>query len=1203
MRFIKSIFLLFLFALQVHAQEAGHGDVIYRARNVHAGNLVRVTYHNHGMMGGIRGDQSVVYSGEWPIGTGQVQMGNTSMYVMSELRLMSGIDTDNGDTTYAFVTPAIFCQGWDPNRFSYDSLGTFLGFEPLPGYLSLSQKDKDPFHAVAMSHQAYTWPSFWPDKREDANDPGWSGHWNGYFGKDQMNADEESYFVLDDYQYKKRLLGLPLPQPEPSEPDRGGLGLRMAVRGLQWSNPDAEDCIFWLYEIRNSGRLNLDKTLFGVNVGASSGALLGENTDYDDDVARFYREKALAVNYDWDNRGTRQYTPVPWVGFAFLESPGNPYDGIDNDGDGAMYGSGRILSQSDFIHFYAVGESVVLIDYNSDTYARTVVPMPAEGISFTVKGIKYIKRPNNPLEEIPRNLVDDNLNGLIDESDGAMTQDSVEYFLYLRSEYNDRDYLAKDYITGSGMDNLLIDERRDDGLDNDGDWDSDFDDVGMDGKPGTGDTGEGDGIPTPGYVNMPGEPNIDQVDVDESDQIGLTSFKFYLYGDVTYSNDDQMWDISRPGYFDTRSTDIGDHDYVFSCGFFPMLKGQEEFFSISMVYGWDEADILRNKEVIQRIYNSNYNFAIAPTKPTVRAVPGDQKVTLYWDDLAEMSFDRFLKTYDFEGYKIYRASHYTFGDAGSITDGLGYERFKKPIAIYDRVDSLFGFFPETFGTGVQFNMGSETGLVHAFVDSPLTNGLRYYYAVTAYDRGDIEKNIGPTETTIYVNVDPSGNIQFAENVVAVVPQAPSLGYVPPGFDQRPEPVGTGLTFGQVGVRYLEPSLLVDGHEYEVQFLDQSMDHMDNDFDGLVDDEDIDEFMPTVTTGLVLRNLSTESVVDTVPFFTYRLEHDEYKLVQNLYDDRDSDPRTLTVNLTGIELFVYNPPPSLIHMPELRINNGIQWSKNIDASTAYRLKMDIFKLGGFKDGIPYPRQFMIVFFDELVNTSDHLGVPQAKTGKEIPLPPVNVNYRVYDMQTGEELPFGVYDSTVDQKVVPKGFFSAKDRIIFFERLPGDSTMITFNLLNDAEEDTSFFRNYGRIIGAGDTIRLFYDFPFTGNTRYRFQVKGESIDGDYAKSNLSTIKAVPNPYVVTALWEPHNPYTSGRGPRQLQFIHLPQVCTIRIYAVDGTLVRVLEHDSPMNDGAESWDLMTKENMEVAYGIYLYHVEAPGIGEHVGRLLIIK
>jgi len=129
------------------------------------------------------------------------------------------------------------------------------------------------------------------------------------------------------------------------------------------------------------------------------------------------------------------------------------------------------------------------------------------------------------------------------------------------------------------------------------------------------------------------------------------------------------------------------------------------------------------------------------------------------------------------------------------------------------------------------------------------------------------------------------------------------------------------------------------------------------------------------------------------------------------------------------------------------------------------------------------------------------------------------------------------------------------------------------------------------------------PFNNEVKYRFAVKGQSVDNNIAKESLDRIKVVPNPYVVTALWEPHNPYTSGRGPRLLQFINLPAKCTIRIYTVDGTLVQTLFHDTNIRDGSESWDLMTKDNMDVAYGVYIYHVDAPGIGEHIGRMLIIK
>jgi hypothetical protein len=55
--------------------------------------------------------------------------------------------------------------------------------------------------------------------------------------------------------------------------------------------------------------------------------------------------------------------------------------------------------------------------------------------------------------------------------------------------------------------------------------------------------------------------------------------------------------------------------------------------------------------------------------------------------------------------------------------------------------------------------------------------------------------------------------------------------------------------------------------------------------------------------------------------------------------------------------------------------------------------------------------------------------------------------------------------------------------------------------------------------------------------------------------------------------------------------------------GELVRVLEHNSTLDNGQEYWDLLTKDNMEVAYGLYIFHVDAPGIGEKIGKFAIIK
>ncbi|HFE53535.1 MAG TPA: hypothetical protein ENK07_08825 [Bacteroidetes bacterium] len=62
-------------------------------------------------------------------------------------------------------------------------------------------------------------------------------------------------------------------------------------------------------------------------------------------------------------------------------------------------------------------------------------------------------------------------------------------------------------------------------------------------------------------------------------------------------------------------------------------------------------------------------------------------------------------------------------------------------------------------------------------------------------------------------------------------------------------------------------------------------------------------------------------------------------------------------------------------------------------------------------------------------------------------------------------------------------------------------------------------------------------------------------------------------------------------------------IKIFTVRGYLVDELIHDTGIEDGSESWDMLSKDGMEIAYGVYIYHVEAPGLGEKVGKFAVIK
>jgi hypothetical protein len=140
--------------------------------------------------------------------------------------------------------------------------------------------------------------------------------------------------------------------------------------------------------------------------------------------------------------------------------------------------------------------------------------------------------------------------------------------------------------------------------------------------------------------------------------------------------------------------------------------------------------------------------------------------------------------------------------------------------------------------------------------------------------------------------------------------------------------------------------------------------------------------------------------------------------------------------------------------------------------------------------------------------------------------------------------------------------------------------------------------------GDIFEIKVYKPFNSNDTLRFTTAGSFNSQTRAKISLDDVYVVPDPYVVTASWEKPLFYASGRGERRVDFINLPQECTIRIFTMSGKRVRTLHHSAMLtDDGTESWDLLTDDGLTVAFGVYIFHVEAPGIGSKIGKFAIIK
>ena len=95
-------------------------------------------------------------------------------------------------------------------------------------------------------------------------------------------------------------------------------------------------------------------------------------------------------------------------------------------------------------------------------------------------------------------------------------------------------------------------------------------------------------------------------------------------------------------------------------------------------------------------------------------------------------------------------------------------------------------------------------------------------------------------------------------------------------------------------------------------------------------------------------------------------------------------------------------------------------------------------------------------------------------------------------------------------------------------------------------------------------------------------------DQLAEALEMINVVPNPYYA------YSEYERTRLDTRVKITNLPERCTVKIYSVNGKLVRTFKKDSPVT--SIDWDLNNWKAIPVAGGVYLIHVDVPGVGEKV-------
>ena len=1023
------------------------------------------------------------------------------------------------------------------------------GFYPVFGYFNETSE------YPALSRLPDSWPTAgWPS----ADGYIWQGEWNGRFGRGVTYADLETYFVVNDAHDLEYLGEDDLVKYYPrfgskkigdnisiqSGKPWGGLGLRVETRGFQWNNPQARDAIFWEYNISNISEYDIPEVCFGYWVDNAIGG------DGSDEVGYFNDQ--LDLSYSWDENGIGISGLIPGImGFAYLESPGLAYDGIDNDNDG-------------------------ILDEKRDNQAVNFVG-PTDGIYDMSKFLDFYNLSAADLKD---------------------HWDADE----------DQDWEDGEDINGDGLYQSNENPGDDVGLDGVGPLELNY--TGPD---------QGEGNHRPDYVESVGcEPNFAATDVTESDMIGLTSFQLFPIfdqhpapaGSPWFRNDDVMWDLvsmdSLAEYYGT----IANLVELFASGPFPLYRGKTERISMAEIHSYDPLEGLNSsshiapalfqlKSIVQIIYEKDYRFAQPPKTPTLSTTEGDGYIMLSWDDAADkLTRDPFLGNInDFEGYKLFRSTDKYFSDAEVITDGYGTPMFLKPIYQCDLIDDYMGFTDFGLVNGAAYNLGDNTGIQHYFKDENVQNGRTYYYAVVAYDYGapDIGPGISPSENTTVIDIDEYDNIRgLGKNVAIVTPRADAAGYVDPDIildSLNNRILGTGTIVPKISAR----EQLQLGNEYHVTF------NFDTVFNSL------NRPMFFTNPGFrVFNKTSNQEVYFESPYYepSGQPNFSGSNLIFNEAENYWSMNKSVLSDVfEGIQLNINqnNLTPTLdsantgwsgessgdINITiTSRESNLVPWdceivfSSDVSYTSAVESPFGIYD--EFDNRLWFPNRIIL-------NQSFSFYVVNKTKIDE------NGNYTLMDMV--------VQDYSGSTWEFDQEFNINNDRILVGEIDSLNNWRGTSFIIDFFNIDSIFFPE------PGSRYFISWDRSFWPADTFKFVVDSLApIAVDNLVDDMNRIRVVPNPYVGTNAMEEAviNPFLNQ--PRKIMFTNLPSACVITIFTPSGVKVKTIKKIDTIG-GMVHWDLLNEEGLEVAAGMYLYHVRPSYSNklfnqyEHVGKFAVIK
>ncbi|MBN1300335.1 MAG: hypothetical protein JW995_03895, partial [Melioribacteraceae bacterium] len=282
--------------------------------------------------------------------------------------------------------------------------------------------------------------------------------------------------------------------------------------------------------------------------------------------------------------------------------------------------------------------------------------------------------------------------------------------------------------------------------------------------------------------------------------------------------------VSGTGWIDGTIYPPGDRRQVMVTGPFEMMPGDTQEVVIAEITagGSESVDHLqavtllkKYDEIIQSIYDNQFNSPRYP-QPAVLVSELDRQIVLNWgfDQISVNETENFvdksikgLDSYRFQGYNVYQLPN----AEANQEEGIRIATFD----IIDGVKVIFDQFPEPNSgqpevKAVQY--GGDYGIKRSMLvdkdylnNTPLYNGSKYYFAVTAYT----------------FNPDPLAVPKTVESPLRIfeaIPKSltPGIGIEYNYGDKLSAEHSAGISFGTVQYEIINPEML-NGHEYEVTF--------------------------------------------------------------------------------------------------------------------------------------------------------------------------------------------------------------------------------------------------------------------------------------------------------------------------------------------------------------------------------------------------